>query len=191
MAAKCDEDQAWHQPEKFGAISSKRLHRRLPSKDETRALLNQPFRSCELISSLYHEATFMALFESRFSQEYDEAHGPGWWASLNMLLAVAHRVRVMGDLTLQDDEDVSWLYFKNAMSVLSDLMLRTPHILSVQALLAMVSLRRYFPIVLLTYHARHYSPREHPAQSFPAFLGLPLFDSPRIWACTRSLPLAD
>jgi hypothetical protein len=83
----------------------------------------------------------MSLFETRFTQEYDEAHGPGWWASLNMVLATTHRVRVLGDLTLQEEEEIASLYFKNAMAVLTDLMLRGSHILSVQALLTMVNRR--------------------------------------------------
>lgn len=92
----------------------------------------------------------MALFESRFTQEYNEVHGPGWWASLNMVLATTHRLRILGNLTLQDEEEISWLYFKNAMAVLTDLMLRNPHVLSVQALLAMVSLCIAFRIGYLS-----------------------------------------
>jgi hypothetical protein len=57
-----------------------------------------------------------------------------------MLLAFARRVRVLRDLTLQEEEDIALLYFKNAMAVLTDLLLRVPHILNVQALLAMVGL---------------------------------------------------
>ena len=137
-SAKCDES-AWCQPEIFDDISSRRLHRKLPPKEETRALLKQFFEYFNQMCQLFHEPTFMALFESRFTQEYNEVHGPGWWASLNMVLATTHRLRVLGNLTLQDEEEISWLYFKNAMAVLMDLMLRNPHILSVQALLAMVS----------------------------------------------------
>jgi len=57
-----------------------------------------------------------------------------------MLLAYARRVRVLRNLTLQDEEDLALLYFKNALAVLTDLLLRVPHILNVQALLAMVGL---------------------------------------------------
>ena len=98
------------------------------------------FFSFQHVYPLYHESTFMSLFETHFIQEYEEVRGPGWWASLNMLLAIAHRIRVLRDLTLQDEEDKALLYFKNAMAVLTDLLLRIPHILNVQALLAMVGL---------------------------------------------------
>ena len=127
------------EPEIYGEISSRRLYQRLPPKEETRALLKE-FFSFQHVYPLYHESTFMSLFEAHFIQEYEEVLGPGWWASLNMLLAIAHRIRVLRDLTLQDEEDKALLYFKNAMAVLTDLLLRIPHILNVQALLAMVGL---------------------------------------------------
>jgi hypothetical protein len=126
-------------PEIYADLSSRRLHQRLPSKEETRALLKEYF-GVQHVYPLYRESKFMALFETHFTQEYEEAHGPGWWASLNMLLAFARQVRVLRDLTLQDEEDIALLYFKNAMAVLTDLLLRVPHILNVQALLAMVCL---------------------------------------------------
>jgi hypothetical protein len=126
-------------PEIYADLSSRRLHQRLPSKEETRALLKEYF-GVQHVYPLYRESKFMALFEAHFTQEYEEAHGPGWWASLNMLLAFARQVRVLRDLTLQDEEDIALLYFKNAMAVLTDLLLRVPHILNVQALLAMVCL---------------------------------------------------
>jgi hypothetical protein len=124
-------------PEIYAEISSRRLYQRLPPKEETRALLKEYF-SFQNVYPLYRESTFMSLFETHFTQEYAEVHGPGWWASLNMLLAIAHRIRVLRDLTLQDEEEIALLYFKNAMAVLTDLLLRMPHILNVQALLAMV-----------------------------------------------------
>jgi hypothetical protein len=123
----------------YAEISSRRLHQRLPSKEETRALLKEYF-SVQHVYPLYRKSTFMSLFETHFTQEYEEVNGPGWWASLNMLLAFARQVRVLRDLTLQDEEDIALLYFKNAMAVLTDLLLRIPHILNVQALLAMVGL---------------------------------------------------
>lgn len=127
------------EPRIYAEISSRRLYQRLPSKEETRTLLKE-FFSFQHVYPLYHESTFMSLFETHFTQEYEEVHGPGWWASLNMLLAIAHRIRVQRDLTLQDEEDKALLYFKNTMAVLTDLLLRVPHILNVQALLAMVGL---------------------------------------------------
>ena len=127
------------EPRIYAEISSRRLHQRLPSKEEAHALLKEYF-SVQHVYPLYRESTFMSLFETHFTQEYEEVHGPGWWASLNMLLAFARQVRVLRDLTLQDEEDMALLYFKNALAVLTDLLLRVPHILNVQALLAMVGL---------------------------------------------------
>jgi hypothetical protein len=101
-------------------------------------LLRECFGELKPVTPLFHEGTFMTLFETHFTQEYDPIHGPGWWACLNMVLALTHRVRVLHDLTRQDEEDIALLYFKNAMAVLTELMLRGPNILNVQALLIMV-----------------------------------------------------
>ena len=134
----------------FADVPFTRLHRRLPPKEETRALLGEFFGEFSSVAPIFHEATFMSLFETRFTQEYDPVHGPGWWASLNMVLAMTHRVRVLHNLTLQDEEDMALLYFKNAMAVLAELMLRGPNILNVQALLVMVSRRTSFQPPSLT-----------------------------------------
>jgi hypothetical protein len=160
-AMKC-EDPAANQPESFADICSKRTHRRLPPKEETRALLQEFFSKYSHVPPLFYEATFMPLFETRFTQEYHELHGPGWWASLNMALATTHRLRALGDLTLSDEEEISWLYFKNAMAVLMDLLLRGPHILNVQALLSMVNRHITPPPTSLTSRVRHSTHREHP-----------------------------
>jgi hypothetical protein len=163
------EDSSWSNPDIFADIGSERLHRRLPPKEETRALLREYFGDFKPVMSVFQEHKFMSLFETRFTQEYDSVHGPGWWASLNMVLAMTHRVRVMGDLTLQDEEEIAWLYFKNSMAFLTELLLQGPAILNLQALLAMVSLRINPQPSSLTRNVRQSIHKEHPMWSFPAF----------------------
>jgi hypothetical protein len=138
-STKCDEPD-WNQLRLFASISARQVYRRLPPKKETRALLQEYFGQSVHLWPIFHAATFMSLFETHFTQEYDEVHGAGWWASLNIVLASTHQVRVLCDLTLQDEEEISLLYFRNAMAFLTDLLLRGPYILNAQALLAMVSL---------------------------------------------------
>jgi hypothetical protein len=137
-SAKCDKAQC-DQFDTWADVTSTKLHRRLPPKEETRALLREFFGELKSVTPLFHETTFMSLFETRFTQEYDPLHGPGWWACLNMVLAMTHRVRVLHNLTLQEEEEIALLYFKNAMAVLTELIVRGPNILSIQALLIMVS----------------------------------------------------
>lgn len=86
---------------------------------------------------LFHEPTFMHLVERQYSREPYE--GSGWWASLNVALAIAHRLRVMSNLVPHEEDKKAWLYLKNAMAVLTELTMRNTDLLSVQALLGMVS----------------------------------------------------
>lgn len=79
----------------------------------------------------------MYLVEKQYGDEPYE--GSGWWASLNVALAIAHRLRVMSNLVPKEEDDKAWGYLKNAMGVLPELTLRNTDLLSVQALLGMAA----------------------------------------------------
>lgn len=81
----------------------------------------------------------MWLVDRQYNSE--PSGGSGWWASLNVALAIAYRMRVMKSQE-PDCETKSWAYFKNALAALPQLMLRNTDLLSVQALAGMVSIRR-------------------------------------------------
>jgi hypothetical protein len=85
---------------------------------------------------LFHEPTFMLLVDKQYTREPYE--GSGWWASINVALAIAHRLRVMSNLVPAEEDERAWLYLKNAMGVFTELTLRNTDLLSVQALLGMV-----------------------------------------------------
>lgn len=67
----------------------------------------------------------------------DPYEGSGWWASLNVALAIAHRLRIMSNLIPREEDKQGWGYLKNAMGVLTELTMRNTDLLSVQALLGM------------------------------------------------------
>lgn len=79
----------------------------------------------------------MHLVEKHYSD--DPYEGSGWWASLNVALAFAHRLRVMSNLVAAEEDEKAWQYLKNAMSVTVELTMRNTDLLSVQALLGVVS----------------------------------------------------
>lgn len=79
----------------------------------------------------------MHLVHLKFSQNPYE--GSSWWASLNCVLAIAHRLRVMSNLVPQEEDQKAWGFMKNALGVLAELTMRNTDLLSVQALLGMVS----------------------------------------------------
>ena len=78
----------------------------------------------------------MHLVDRQYSRHPYE--GSGWWASLNVALAIAHRLRVMSNLVPQEEDEKGWAYLKNALAVQSELTIKNTDLLSVQALLGMV-----------------------------------------------------
>ncbi|KAJ5590986.1 transcriptional regulator family: Fungal Specific TF [Penicillium hetheringtonii] len=106
------DDNKWMywKPEIFSDIFARRVFKPLPPKEE-------------------------ALSSSRISSKIST--GSGWWASINVVLAISHRLRVMSNLVPHEEDKKAWLYLKNAMGVLTELTMRNTDLLSVQALLGM------------------------------------------------------
>ena len=88
----------------------------------------------------------MYLADRQYSR--DPYEGSGWWASMNVVLALAYRLRVMSKLVPQEEDKKAWLYLKNAMAVLAELTMRNTDLLSVQALLGMVGFFSFFGLLL-------------------------------------------
>ncbi|KAK4168980.1 6c6d08f8-8b27-48d1-a5e9-ee3a8a61eadc [Cladorrhinum sp. PSN259] len=125
---------AW-KPDIFGDIFRRRVFRELPPKVEALSLLKDYFENFNCMFPLFHQPTFMHLVERQYSNE--PYNGSGWWASLNVALAIAHRLRVMSNLVPQEEDDKAWAYMKNAMGTFTELVMRNTDLLSVQALLGM------------------------------------------------------
>ncbi|KAH8719157.1 fungal-specific transcription factor domain-containing protein [Phaeosphaeriaceae sp. PMI808] len=129
------EDNKWIQwrPDVFQDIFKRRVYKQLPPKHEALSLLKDYFENFNCMFPLFHEPTFMHLVDKHYSK--DPYEGSGWWASLNVALAFAHRLRVMSNLVPADEDEKAWQYLKNAMSVMVELTMRNTDLLSVQALL--------------------------------------------------------
>ncbi|KAJ5703428.1 transcriptional regulator family: Fungal Specific TF [Penicillium malachiteum] len=131
------DDNKWMywKPEIFSDIFARRVFKPLPPKEEALSLFKDFFENFNCIFPLYHEATFMHLVDKQYSR--DPYEGSGWWASINVVLAISHRLRVMSNLVPHEEDKKAWLYLKNAMGVLTELTMRNTDLLSVQALLGM------------------------------------------------------
>lgn len=139
------DDHKWTnwKPEIFGDLFQRPIFRPLPSKPDTLSLLNDYFENFNCMFPLFHRPTFMHLVERQYSD--NPYQGSGWWASLNIVLAIAHRLRVMSNLVPQEEDAKSWAYLKNAMGVFSELIMRNNDLLSVQALLGMAAFMQGTP----------------------------------------------
>jgi hypothetical protein len=139
IASAYVDDNKWMywKPEIFSDIFARRVFKPLPPKEEALSLFKDFFENFNCMFPLFHEATFMHLVERQYSR--DPYEGSGWWASINVVLAISHRLRVMSNLVPHEEDKKAWLYLKNAMGVLTELTMRNTDLLSVQALLGMVS----------------------------------------------------
>lgn len=162
------DDNKWMywKPEIFSDLFARRVFKPLPPKEEALSLFKDFFENFNCMFPLFHEATFMHLVERQYSR--DPYEGSGWWASINVVLAISHRLRVMSNLVPQEEDKKAWLYLKNAMGVLTELTMRNTDLLSVQALLGMVSecsLSRcsIIPLIVLS----HSSSKGLPTRSLP------------------------
>jgi len=132
-----EDDNRWiyWKPEIFADIFVRRVFKPLPPKEEALSLFKDFFENFNCMFPLFHEPTFMHLVDKQYSK--DPYEGSGWWASINVALAIAYRIRVMSNVVPQEDDQKAWLYLKNAMGVLTELTMRNTDLLSVQALLGM------------------------------------------------------
>ncbi len=136
-AAVVDEHKWYHwKPEVFGDIFVRRTFKPSPPKEEALSLLHDFFENFNCMFPLFHEPTFMHLVELHYSNEPYE--GSGWWASFNVALAIAHRLRVMSNLVPHEEDQKAFGYLKNALGLVTELTMRNTDLLSVQALLGMV-----------------------------------------------------
>jgi hypothetical protein len=132
-----EEKEGWEhwKPEVFNDLFHRTIFKPLPGRQECQALLKDYFENFNCMFPLFHEPTFMHLVDKHYSLEPYE--GSGWWASLNVALAIGHRLRVMSNVVGQEEDEVAWAYLKNAMAVMTELTMRSNDLLSVQALLGM------------------------------------------------------
>lgn len=120
----------------FHDLFSSQVFKSLPPRADVFALVKNYFRTSNRLFPLYHEESFMRLVEWQYTQQ--TCNDAAWWASINIILALAYEYRLSDNVKPDRDREKSWLYFKNAMSVFSELTLRRTDLLSVQALLGLV-----------------------------------------------------
>lgn len=133
------DENKWVQwkPDVFRDVFQRTVYRPLPPRVEALSLLKDFFENFNCMFPLFHEPTFMQLVHKHYSNDPHE--GSGWWASFNVALAIAHRLRVMSNLVPQEEDEKAWGYMKNALAVQTELTMRNTDLLSIQALLGMVS----------------------------------------------------
>ncbi|KAJ5669074.1 hypothetical protein N7462_010144 [Penicillium macrosclerotiorum] len=130
-------DSPWNQwrPDVFHDLFASRVYKPLPPRSEVFSLIKDFFRTANRLFPIYHEASFMEMVEWQYTQQTcDDA---ARWASINMTICLAYEYRFSNSSKPEKDREKARFYFKNAMSVFTELALRRTDLLSVQALLSM------------------------------------------------------
>ncbi|KAJ5095833.1 Transcription factor [Penicillium alfredii] len=127
----------WNQwrPDVFHDLFASQVFKSLPSRSEVFSLIRDFFKTANRLFPIYNENSFMRMVEWQYTQQTcDDA---ARWASINMVICLAYEFRFSNSLKPEKDRDKAQLYFKNAISVFTELALRRTDLLSVQALLSM------------------------------------------------------
>lgn len=128
----------WAPPTQWRVIkhqgpSRQLVKRPLPSWEEALSLIREYFETFNRIIPLFNEEDFM----ERMQNDYivDPLADIGWWTALNVVLALAYRMRSIRRLQIAELNVKACGHTQNALNVAQDLILRKPDLLGVQALL--------------------------------------------------------
>ncbi|OCK85008.1 hypothetical protein K432DRAFT_431872 [Lepidopterella palustris CBS 459.81] len=115
-------------------IFTRPVFRQLPPKEETLSIVKMFFKDFNSVCPLFYEPEFMTFLERQYSQ--NPYNGVGWWASLNVVLAITLGLQAVNHAPL-DVIEKAWDYLRNALAVLTELTVQSTDLFSVQALLGM------------------------------------------------------
>ncbi|KAH7377570.1 fungal-specific transcription factor domain-containing protein [Cadophora sp. MPI-SDFR-AT-0126] len=122
-------------------LFSRKIFRPLPSKEEMVRLIHLSLRGFNGAFPLYDQEDFLRKFDDLEIN----LQNPAFWASLNVVLALAHRFHtaVKGEGGLEEVD--AWKYFQNALVVVNQLTLLPPSLLATQALIGMAIITQGTP----------------------------------------------
>jgi Fungal specific transcription factor domain len=119
------------------------IFQELPSKEKALHLIPIFFQGINSVYPIFDQITFMSKFDSTYGLDCSDSD-PGWWAALNVVLALAYQQPDMPAPEPQEDLE-AWGYFQNALSTTNQLMTRNYTLASVQALLGMAMVMMSMP----------------------------------------------
>ena len=116
-------------------LFSRRVFRELPPKSLALVLIEEAFASGHSTFPIFDQRSFTQHFQDHYSQS--NPSDPGWWACINIVLALGHRFRAMRTLEAQHENEQSCHYLQNALAVVSELTMLHNNLQAIQALLGM------------------------------------------------------
>jgi hypothetical protein len=114
-------------------IFARRIFKPLPPKAEAIKLIHTAFQAFSSAFPIFDQSSFLKMV----AYSDNDFHDPGWWACVNVMLALAHRFEALRSGNSRAADLEAWGYFQNALSVSTELTMLHSHLTSVQALLGM------------------------------------------------------
>ncbi|KAL4874837.1 hypothetical protein BJY04DRAFT_233247 [Aspergillus karnatakaensis] len=126
----------WYPPGlQHEAPLDQRCSQPLPTKSLFLELVDEYFRTINVVSPLFNQTNFMKLVNRHFSWNPDTS--PSWWGALNVVLAFAYRNRAEKPGNSGDEWSKCIRHIKNAMNVTTELFMRTCDLLAVQTMIGL------------------------------------------------------
>ncbi|KAK0123667.1 hypothetical protein ONS95_008679 [Cadophora gregata] len=122
-------------------LFSRKVFRPLPPKEEMLKLIHISLQGVNGAFPLYDQDSFVKKLDDLETSIQE----PGFWASLNVVLALAYRFRIAVEKEGSMEEINAWKFFQNALSVVNQLTLLPPSLISTQALIGMAIISQGTP----------------------------------------------
>lgn len=107
----------------------------LPAKAFALELVTDALGSFNAFFPLFNELHFMNQFHTQYLGS--SPGNPGWWACINVVLALAHRFRSMRNYDVAYESAQACGYMQNALAVVAELNIMHSNLAAVQALVGM------------------------------------------------------
>ncbi|UKZ68401.1 uncharacterized protein TrAtP1_009439 [Trichoderma atroviride] len=115
----------------------------LPTKAVAIELIEETFNNYNRFLPLFDEEDFLREFQLKYSTSNPK--DAGWWACLNVVLSIAHRLRSIRAIDPTQDHILAFGYVQNALSVVSELNVSDRSLSAVQALAGMACILQGTP----------------------------------------------
>ena len=124
-----------NQPSAELRSSPYKQYQKIPTQTVAVELVHTTFTLYNRYVPLFDEEDFWTEFNLKYS--ISEFADPGWWACLNVVLSIAHRLRSLSTLDPAMHNNMASGYLQNALSVVTELSVSTRSLSAVQALTGM------------------------------------------------------
>ncbi|PYI35773.1 hypothetical protein BP00DRAFT_432870 [Aspergillus indologenus CBS 114.80] len=124
------------EPQLSSLLPPRKLFASFPRAELLKHLLQDYMEKFNITLPVYTPADIDSLFAGNYADP--QVHGPGQWASIHVILAVAY---MLPSTRGQPDHQISSLYMKGALQAINEILLAPPDLWACKSILVMAVLR--------------------------------------------------